>query len=336
MSIEAALALLDKELGANTENDTVENYLDTGFAPLNKIMSGKYDGGLPYGRIVEMFGDSSTGKTALASAWMTECQRVGGYAAFIDFERSFNSDFAKEGGLTTDNKQWRYFRPKTWEEGNTFAAKLCKLVREQKVIDPAAPILIVFDSIAAAIPRSSIDKGMDEYNMNDTTALARATSSTLKVMAHFAEEYNAIFLYLNQIRLKPGVVYGDPRTTPGGRATEYYATIRLALSRTKNMGKMEGEKTKSLLSQTISIQCTKSKLTGPYKETDIEMVFDDRGVGSFDTTPSLLDHVADKGYIESSGAWVTWTDGKKYQKGVLVKKIKDEGLLAELKSLLPK
>lgn len=180
-------------------------FLDTGYPPLNKILSGRYDGGFALGRLYEVFGEPSTGKTALATGWMSEAQRQGGFAIFVDWERSFNLDMAKSLGLDDDPSKFIRFRPRTWEEGNVQATKACKLIRESGEIAANAPIIVVFDSIAAAIPKSQAEKEIDEYTMNDTTALARVTSTTLKAQAQHAEDMNAIFVYLNQMRLKPGV-----------------------------------------------------------------------------------------------------------------------------------
>lgn len=331
---ELADALM-KGIGDNAGAQAVTQFIDTGFPPLNKILSGSYDGGLPYGRMVEMFGESSTGKTALATAWMVEAQRMGGVAGFMDWERSFNVDLAKSFGLNDERPFWIYGKPKTWEEGNMIAARACKIIRESKVIPADAPILFVFDSIAAALPKSVADKELDELSMNDTTALARVTSTTLKSMAHFCEEYNATFLYLNQMRLKPGVVYGDPRTTPGGKAMEFYASGRLALGRQKVMDTVDGEK--QFVGQQISIQCVKSKFTKPFQETSLRMSFDEAGVATFDMVVSLLDYLVNKKLIEYAKPRVTWTDGKKYFVKELAKKlVEDPTGYDQLKALLPK
>ena len=327
------ISTLDKEIGANAGNQQVSRFIDTGFPPLNKIMSARYDGGLPCGRMVEMFGDSSTGKTALATQWMVQAQKMGGVAGFIDWERSFDVSLAEGFGLNAERPYWLYFKPKTWEEGNVVAAKACKLIRESKAVKEDAPILFVFDSIAAALPKSQAEKEIDEYTMNDTTALARATSTTLKAMAQHCEEYNATFLYLNQMRLKPGVVYGDPRTTPGGRAMEYYATCRLALGRQKIMEQRDGDK--EFIGQNISIQCTKSKMTKPFQETSLRMTFDDAGVAHFDTIISLLEYLIANKLITYSKPRATWTDGKQYFVKALAEKIRDEGKFAELVAMLP-
>lgn len=334
MSIADLSDALLKGIGDNAGAQAPKHYLNTGFPPLNKILSGRYDGGLAYGRMFEMFGESSTGKTALATAWMVEAQKLGGVAGFIDWERSFNVDLAKSFGLNDERPYWIYAKPKTWEEGNMIAAKACKLIRESKAIPEDAPILFVFDSIAAALPKSMADKEIDEYSMNDTTALARVTSTTLKAQAAFCEEFNAIFLYLNQMRLKPGVVYGDPRTTPGGKAMEFYASGRLALGRQKLMDTVDGEK--QFVGQQISIQCVKSKFTKPFQETGLRMVFDEMGVANFDMIVSLLEYLIEKKLIDYSKPRVTWTDGKKYFVKELAKKLHEESGFDQLVALLPK
>lgn len=323
---------LEGAIGANAESQQVSNFIDTGFEPLNEIMSGSPDGGLPGGRMVEVFAESATGKTALATKWMALTQSMGGICGFSDWERSFDVSLGVNGfGLDATPGRFIYKKPLTWEEGNTFAAKACEVIRTRKIIPPEAPILWVFDSIASAIPRSVREKGIEEYTMNDTTALARVTSTTLKVMAQFADEFNATFLYLNQLRLKPGVTYGDPRTTPGGKAMEFYATVRLALGREKVMKVVDGER--EFVGQIIGIECVKSKLTKPFGKTKLRMTFDDNGVAHFDFTQSLLDAVIEAGKLPYSKPHVTWTDGKKYHVGPLAKKIDAEGLQAELKAL---
>lgn len=326
--------LLLKGIGDNANADAVKHFLDTGYPPLNKIMSGRYDGGLPYGRLVEMFGESSTGKTALATKWMVEAQKLGGVAGFIDWERSFNIELAKHFGLSDERPFWIYKKPKTWEEGNMIAAKTCQIIRASGVIDKDAPILFVMDSIAAAVPKSVIDKELDELSMNDTTALARVTSTTLKSMAQFAEEYNAIFLYLNQMRLKPGVVYGDPRTTPGGKAMEFYSSARLALGRKKMMDTVDGEK--QFVGQEISIQCMKSKFTKPFQETDLRMMFDETGAANFDMIASMIDFLIKKGLVEYSKPRVTWEGSKYYVKQLAEKLSKEPDGWDKLVAMLPK
>lgn len=331
MSMADLAAALEKSIGANADEQKVEHFVDTGFPPLNQIICGDANGGIPQGRLVEIYGPSSSGKTALATMMMVAAQKAGGIAGFMDHERSFNVDLAKNFGLTDVFPNWIYKRPKTWEESNTLMAKAAQLIRSSKAIPPSTPILFVFDSIAAALPKSMADKEMSEFNMNDTTALARVTSTTLKVMAQHAEDYNFTVVYLNQIRTKPGVVYGDPTTTPGGGAMEFYATTRIALGRKKIMEERDGEK--QFVGQVITMKTTKNKLTRPFQETEWRMMFDANGVGYFDVTTSLIDYLVEKGKLASSGPRVTWIDGKSYFKKALATLIDETGQQAELRKL---
>jgi recombination protein RecA len=329
------LSALDKEFGANDVNQAVTQWIDTGNPEMNRIISGSYDGGLPFGRLVEMFGESSTGKTAIATQCMVQAQKMGGIAVFIDWERSFDVFLAEGFGLNTERPYWFYYKPKTWEEGNTIGKKLAYRLREMKIVPPDAPILFVYDSIASAVPKSVFEKELDEHGMNDTTALARVSSTTLKNMAQFAEDTNSTHLYLNQVREKPGVVYGSNITTPGGKAPEFYASARLCLKRQKIMDKGDsGEK--EFLGQNIVVQAVKSKFTRPFQECNLRLMYEGE-VAVFDHIAALLELLVKKGWVSYSKPYVTWTDGKKYYVKSLVKHLKEqEDGLEQLKAFLPK
>lgn len=320
--LETLVNALDACLGDNDEAQSVSSFIDTGYAPLNSAMSGRPDGGLPQGRMIEVFGESSTGKTALATNWMVKAQQMGGIAIFEDWERSFDVDLARGFGLNTERPYWIYKRPKTWEEGNIFTARACKAIRDAKVIPPDAPIIAVHDSIAAAIPHSVLydAKGnvreIDTYNMNDTTALARVSSTTLKNMAQIAGEFNATFVYLNQLRLKPGVMFGDPRTTPGGKAMEFYATVRLALGREK-LTEAGGEFT----GQRINIQVVKTKLCRPFQTVKLRMMYDEMDVAYFDAVLSGIEFLLERKILARSGSRIEWVDGTKPYASELLKRI---------------
>lgn len=330
-----------KGIGDNDDQQTVTSWINTGNPELNRIISGQYEGGLPVGRLMETFGESSTGKTAIATQCMVNAQKMGGVAIFIDWERSFDVNLAEGFGLNTQRPYWIYIKPKTWEDGNATAARACQLIRASKAIPDDAPILIVGDSIASAVPRSVLYdangklREVDSYTMNDTTALARVTSTTLKMMAGYAEEYNATFWYLNQMRLKPGVTFGDPRTTPGGKAMEFYASVRLALGRQKIMDKgSDGDK--EFVGQNITVQTVKNKLTRPFQECDLRLMYDEVGCANFDHVASTLDLLVRKGWVTYSKPYVTWTDGKKYYIKALVKHLNEQpDGLDQLKALLP-
>lgn len=328
----AMASALMSAIGDNDENQGVKNWLDTGYEPLNQIISGPSGGGVPYGRIIEIFGPPSSGKTVLATKLMIEAQKAGGVAIFLDHERTFEVELAREMGLNCDFPHFIYKRPKTWEESNNIAMKTAEVIRTKNLIPDDAPIVVVFDSVAAMIPQSVFEKGIDQYTMNDTTALARVASTTLKAINAFTADLNVCTVYLNQVRTKPGVVYGDPTTTPGGSAFEFYASVRLSLSRSKVVEQKGGEK--EFTGQQITIEARKTKLTRPFQKTQMRLMFDENGKAYFDTIASLVEYAIEKGKLSYSKPRVTWTDGKQYFVKALVQKIKDEGLESELKALM--
>ena len=327
---EMAKALL-AAVGANDENQGVTRYIDTGVPLLNQIISGKKDGGLPQGRLLEFYAPSSAGKTALATHFMVQTQKAGGVAGFNDHEKTFDLRLAKNVGLNDTFPHWIYKQPTTWEKSNLGIVKAARAIRESKAIPESAPILFVLDSIASCNTESTIGKDMDELNMNDNTALARVTSTTLKSMSYYAEVYNFTVIYLNQVRTKIGVMFGDPTTTPGGASMEFYATTRLALSRTKIMKDVKGGK--EFIGQTITMKTVKNKLTRPFQEFKLDMMFEEDGVAYFDVTGALIDSAIQLGNLTQPTAHILWTDGKKYYRKALISHINDNGLQDELRKL---
>lgn len=322
---------LDKAIGANSVKQEVTEFVSFGYELLNQIVSGSYEGGTPVGRLIEIFGPPSSGKTALATALLIETQRKGGIAGFMDMERSFDVGLAESMGLDTSPGKWIYKRPKTWEEANMTMCKAAEVIRGTKAIEANAPILFVFDSIAASIPKSVVEKGVDEYNMNDTTALSRVASTTLKSVAQFADEYNFGVVYLNQIRTKPGVMFGDPTTTPGGVAMEFYASARLALSRT-----ILRNTNKDFIGQEIGIKVVKTKMTRPFQQLKLRMMFTEAGHGYFDKEYSLMEHLIEQELLDYTQPYVTW-EGKKYNKAPFAEYIRNTpGEYQKLAALLPK
>jgi protein RecA len=332
MSMEALAKALLTAVGENDIETQPKHWLDMGYPPLNKILSGDYTRGLPGGRIIEIYGPSASGKTLLATQAMISAQRAGGIAIFIDWERAFNAKFAEEMGLDTTFPKFIYKRSKTWEEGNTAALKVAETVRKGKHIAEDAPIVVVFDSVAAAVPKSMAEKEIDEYTMNDTTALARVSSTTLKSVNQHVGEFEVTAIYLNQIRTKPGVVYGDPTTTPGGVAMEFYASVRIALGAKKIMGK-DASGDKEFLGRLIGMETKKNKVSRPFQSTDLRLVYDEEGRAHFDTTLGLIEHLVGVDKLKKEGNYVVW-DGKKYYPAALSAKIQDEKLQPELIKLL--
>lgn len=317
---------------ANVEDRV--GFLSTGYPPLNKIISGSYTtGGFPKGRITEMFGPSSSGKTLIACQIMIEAQRAGGAAIFCDHERSFHIGLAEKMGLNIAAPYFIRLKPQTWEESNNKAMQFGKMIRESGKFPSDAPIVAVFDSVAAMIPRSVFEKGIDEYTMNDTTALARVASTTLKVVKSVIEQYGMTCIYLNQIRTKPGVMFGDPTTTPGGSAMEFFADLRIQLGRKKITKDVKSKKV--FVGQKITAKCVKNKFSRPFQTCEWDFLFNDDGSGYFDMVGSLVDHLVEIGALKKEGTMIVWADGKKFPRGKLVDAITAGNLIDKLHEMLP-
>ena len=328
-------AKFDKETGHVEVESGIRSYLSTGFKPLDHAISGKYEGGgMPVGRIVEMFGPSSCGKTAIATMVMKNAQAAGGFAMFMDHERSFEPRLAKQLGLNTARGTFFHEVPETFEGSVTYAIKTAKDARDNKIIPDNAPIVIVFDSLAAMVPKSKMAKEIDEQGMNDSLALAKACAAVFPVLALYAEKYQILFLVLNQIRLKPGVVYGDPETTPGGESPRFYASVRIRLG-AKKIVDGTGD-SKEMTGQEITAKCVKNKTYRPFMTAKWDFRFREDGSGYFDVTGSMLSFLIDEKILPSAGARVTWTDGKSYYRKALAEMIDKESLQSELEALLPK
>lgn len=319
-------------VGENSEGTEPTSWLDMGYLPLNKMISGDPTRGFAGGRMYEIAGPSASGKTLLATQAMISAQRAGGCAIFIDWEQTFNQEFATRLGLNCSAPHFTYKRAETWEEGNTLAMKASQALRTAG-LPIEAPIVVVLDSIAAAVPKSQMydSKGarreISEYSMNDTTALARVTSTTLKVINQLVGKLNVTAIYLNQIRTKPGVVYGDPTTTPGGGSMEFYATTRLFTGRKKEMQLEDGEKV--MKAALIGIESKKNKLNRPFLNTEIRLAYGEDGMARLDFTTGYVEELCSMGKLEEKAGRVSW-GGKTYWKAALVKKIDEEKLLPEL------
>ncbi len=337
MSLEALSKALISAIGDNDEETEPKYWLDMGYAPLNKILSGDYTRGFPHGRMIEIYGPSAAGKTLLATMAMIAAQRAGGIAIFIDWERAFNLKFAVEMGLDPAFPKFIYKRADTWESGNTVAMQVAEKVRQTKAIPENAPIVAVFDSIAAAVPKSVMydnkgkKRGIEELTMNDTTALARVTSTTLKSVNQYVGDFDMTAIYLNQIRTKPGVVYGDPTTTPGGGAMEFYATTRLALGAKRIMEEEGG--VKEFKGRLIGMETKKNKVSRPFQSTELRLVYDEEGRAHFDFTRGLVEHLAELGKIAKDGKMLVF-DGKKYYPGPLATMLDAKGGVSDLVALL--
>lgn len=320
MSVSDYKKELAKLVGDNDGDTPVKHWISTGYEPLNLALSGQLDGGFGCGRLYEMYGESSSGKTLMATMAMINAQKAGGVAMFIDYERSFDHGMAAKVGLDlTAGTKWIYKKPETWEEGNSMAVKAAILIRQHKIIPADAPIIIVQDSIASAVPQSVFAKGEDfgELNMNDTSALARVTSTTLKSMSSYAEKYDFCALYLNQVREKIGVVYGDSTATPGGKSMEFFASGRIQLSRKKVLVD-DGAGGKRMDHQVITAKVVKTKHTRPFQQSTYRIGFDEQNLPYLDEVNSYIELGKAKKMFTSPR--IEW-EGKKYTQAQMADRI---------------
>lgn len=322
---------LNKAFGSimKTRNEQAQLF-STGYPPLNKVVSGRYQGGLPSGRIAEVVGASQTGKTLIAVEVAKSVQKAGGVALYMDHERRFNVDFASSLGLNTESPYFTWLPGRSWEDSCVATIRFGKMVRESGEFDQETPILVIIDSVAAAVPRSKLETDKLEnleYSMADNLALAKAVSSTMPAIAQHCDDLNITLLLLNQVRENPGVVYGNPTTSPGGKAISFYADVRLELSRSMDK---EG---KDVIGQTVNCRCHKG-LTAPGKKTSWVLRFLDNGMTVFDIEASLVEHAIEVGAIESpSKGFYTW-NGAKLRKKQIIEDVRDNGRLQEVSDLL--
>lgn len=313
---------LNKALGKNDSIEKVEQWLDTGYPPLNRAISGRYDGGLPAGRIVEIFGPPSAGKTFLATKAMIAAQRMGGVAAFFDHENSFDVGLAVGMGLDADEDEgyWVYKQPNTFEESVENIGILLNTIRSNELIPADAPIVIVADSLASMVPRSKAEKftkmaegtakDKDELNMNDNTALARATSANFPTLAQWCRQYNCLLIVLNQVRTKLGVMFGDPTTSPGGDSPKFYASVRIRL------GASQLKDGKEKIGQCVGAEVVKNKVAPPFEKCSWNFYYDTgRGL---DVVESLVEHMLEDGLLPKNASGRVEIGDKKYTKSQIV------------------
>lgn len=331
-------AALAGAIGDNDEESTVTHFLDTGFPPLNNGSAAGWDKGLPVGRIVEIAGPPSAGKTAIATRVMASAQAQGGVAGFMDHERSFSLRLAPQLGLDTTPGKFIFKKPETFEESVATMHKAVAVIREKKLISPDAPICWVFDSLAAMVPQSVLTdskgkkRSAEDRNMNDNTALARATSAHFPSIAMIAEKYNVCVIFLNQLRTKIGVMFGDPRKTTGGDSAAYYFSQRIWL------GASQIKKNGETIGTEVTGKFIKNKVARPFMEAKWRFMFKEDGTGYFDAERSLVDFLEQNGWLEkaSRAGYVIW-EGKQVSRDNLADLIRGQGPAGfeKLKALLP-
>ena len=327
---------LDGIIGHNDDPSTVTQFLSTGYPELDYALASRWDGGAAVGRMIEIAGPPSAGKTAIATAIMANAQKQGGIAGFNDHERSFSTILAPKLGLDIKPGRFVFKKPRTFEASIALCVLAAQHIREKKLISPHAPIAWCFDSLASMVPQTAlfdaktgVEKTAEQRSMHDNTALARATSAAMPAFAQHIEELNICAIFLNQVRTKLGVLYGDPRTTPGGDAPKFYASQRVML------GSAQIRKDKDVLGAQITAQIIKNKVARPFLGATWRFEFQPDGTGKFAYYRSLIDFLNREKLLETAGAYIVW-GGVKHYAAALAEKLEKAGAWNELIALLPK
>lgn len=302
---------LYKSIGNNTEIQDVSDWLDTGVLQLNKAIGGKYDRGFPVGRIIEIYGGESSGKTLISTFALKSTQERGGLAVFLDYEHAFSLNRAKALGLADAPEKWVYRQPDTAEEGFQIIEKVVELARKY---DAKKPITIVVDSVASMMTKAELEADYDESNMKTKLSLAALLSPSLKKLASLVNKSNITLIFLNQVRDNPGVMYGDKESTPGGRALKFYASVRIKL---RKGDKIKGSDD-SIIGQRVIAQVVKNKVAPPFSEAEYDGSFTE-GVNLVST---LIDALLDEELLTKAGAYIQLPDGSKKYRSVLEKELK--------------
>ena len=244
-------------------------------------------GGVPRGRIIEVYGPESSGKTTLAQHIVAQAQKKGGIAAFIDAEHALDPEYARALGVNVD--ELLISQPDTGEQALEIAEELVR----SGAID-----VIVIDSVAALVPKAEIDKAMDEQQMG---LQARLMSKALRKLTAIVGKTNTTVIFINQLRMKIGVMYGNPETTTGGNALKYYSSVRLDIRKIDTL-KKDGVD----IGNRVKVKVVKNKVAPPFRIAEFDIIFG-KGICQIGNTMDVAETL---GIIKRAGAWYSYNDEK--------------------------
>ena len=282
-ALEHALADLDKQFGKGAVMKLGEHaeqnvqVIPTGCLTLDEALG---VGGIPRGRIVEIFGPESSGKTTVALHIVAQAQKMGGIAAFVDAEHALDPVYAKNLGVNIDDLY--VSQPDTGEQ----ALEIVQLLAKSEAID-----IIVVDSVAALVPQAELEGEMSD---NSVGAHARLMSKAMRKLAGVLNKSNCTVIFINQLREKVGVMYGNPEVTTGGRALKFYASVRIDIR--KGEAIKEGDK---IIGNQVNIKIVKNKVAPPFRNCKVDLIY---GKG-FSKTAEILDLALEYGLARKAGSW---------------------------------
>ncbi|WP_414642564.1 recombinase RecA, partial [Actinocrinis sp.] len=289
-AIDAALAQIERQFGKGSlmrmgdQTRTPIDVIPTGAIALDVALG---VGGLPRGRVVEIYGPESSGKTTVALHAVANAQRAGGLAAFIDAEHALDPDYAKALGVDTENLY--ISQPDNGEQALEIADTL---------IRSGALDVIVIDSVAALVPRAEIEGEMGDSHVG---LQARLMSQALRKITGALSQSKTTAIFINQLREKVGVMFGSPETTTGGRALKFYASVRLDVRRIETL--KDGQ---DAVANRTRVKVVKNKVAPPFRQAEFDIVY---GQG-ISREGGLIDLGVEHGFVRKSGAWYTYESGQ--------------------------
>ncbi len=289
-ALEVAISQIEKQFGKGA----IMRLGDKGVAEISVIPSGSIGlnvamgvGGYPRGRVIEIFGPESSGKTTLALKAISEAQKQGGAAAFIDAEHAIDMGYAEKLGVNI--KELLISQPDTGEQA---------LEVTETLVRSGALDIIVIDSVAALVPKSEIEGDMGDSQMG---LQARLMSQALRKLTGAISKSQTTVVFINQIRMKIGVMFGNPETTTGGNALKFYSSVRLDIRKIENI-----KDAQESVGNRVRVKVVKNKVAPPFKQAEFDIYFNE----GISRTGELVDLGVEKGIIEKSGAWYSYAGNR--------------------------